>query len=390
MPTQPRLTVILPTYRFDALARQALRSAAMVGSDDIKVAIADNSENSEKHRFLHDLAARSLNLVVYCHPRNIGPYANWLFLLETIRTPFACLAADDDGFLPAYFRAGLDLVANDEGCSAGAGLFISTARHEPPTPLLVSHQAARLEATAVLRMAAYNGQNSIAYAVVRSDVVRAFADYVTANPVKGPFVDYLLSFNLLSTGSYKVDPSAPAYVYDNSAWQIVHAEWRSSAKFYVAEGLPESFQHFFKLHWAVANVHFFESRYRSPSLTTAEAGAIARYLFERLRGEFLNDSAARRREIAALLAPHPRAVRALATLSAAPLTAGLAIYDEFAHIVAAFAPTVAAKLCTFQRDTLDPASERTEVHQATMAAPAPVHTGQRRLTFSSLLRRRKQ
>ena len=353
-----QLSIIMPTFRFDQLARQALTCAAMAGGGEVCVQIGDNSEDPEKHAFLRQLARSFDNVVVHCHEKNIGAYANWMFLLNAATTPYVCLAADDDYFVPTYFYAGLRLIKEDKDCSAASGLFVSTASAADCTQLVLSNQPKRTEPTALERMSLYRGQNSIAYAVTRRDIVSRFIAYIKSNPLGGAFDDFILSFHILACGTYLVDPSAPAYVYDNAAWQFPAAEWRSGSKYYIAFGMPEAFQHFFKLHWAVANAHFFESRFRAPELGTAEASKIAFYLFNRLREEFIWDISNKREKVEGLIAHDPRAKSALSNLIGKPFTSTFALYEEFSHLVSAFAPSIAAQLLAFQTETLLPPLQR--------------------------------
>ena len=68
--SSPQLAIIIPTYRWNALAKDVLTQAASIGSDEIAVHIGDNSANPEKHAFLQELAARSTKVTVNCHPKN--------------------------------------------------------------------------------------------------------------------------------------------------------------------------------------------------------------------------------------------------------------------------------------------------------------------------------
>ena len=101
--------------------------AAAIGSDDIRVHIGDNSLNPEKKVFLEELAARSTNVVVTCYPEHTGADENWQYLLRAQTADYFCMAADDDCYTAGYFRSALDLIRNDSGCSAAAGLYISIA-----------------------------------------------------------------------------------------------------------------------------------------------------------------------------------------------------------------------------------------------------------------------
>ena len=349
----PQLALVIPTYRWNTLARETLAQAAAIGSDEIVVHIADNSVNTEKHAFLRDLAARSTNVVVTCNERNIGADGSWLFLIKAQTTPYICLAADDDSFSGAYFRAGIALLRDNPSCSTAAGFHVSIAHGDGKIPS-VHVSSERREIRALDRIRRYRGQNAICYAISRRTVIRGFADLVEANPLPCPFYDYLLAFHLLSMGTYRLDPRGYVYIYDNTNWQLNDAFIKSNMRWYKGYGLPEAFGYLTRLHWAVVVVFFFSSTFRSPDLTNEDAESIVSYLFDRQRREFANDYYKYRPEIAALFVDHGEAAAALARLMSHPYSRIEAIFDDFAMVVAVFSPSIASRSRAFQAATLQP------------------------------------
>lgn len=350
--SSPQLAIVIPTYRWDALAKETLTQAAAIGCDDIVVHIGDNSANPEKHAYLRNLAERSHNVVVSCHSTNIGADSNWLHLIKAQTAPYICMAADDDSFSAGYFRTGLALVRDDFGCATASGLHISIAHSASNTVPAVATPSERLETTALDRLRNYRGQNSICYAISSRPVIRDFAHYVEVNPLQCPFNDYMLAFHLLSMGTYRMDRRGYAYIYDNSNWQLNDAFIQSNARWYQGYNLPESFAYLTRLHWAVVAVHFFASTFRASNLTKEQAEAIISYLFDRQRSEFASDYHQYKSEITAVFSGHAQASTAFARLRSGGYDQIAAIFDDFAKIVSIFSPSVATKYRAFQASTL--------------------------------------
>ncbi len=357
--TGPRLALIIPTYRWNALARDILTQAAAIGSDDIRVHIGDNSADGDKHAFLAQLAARSTNVAVTCHPRNLGADPNWLFLVKAQTAPYICMAADDDFFGAPYFRAALAILDDDPGCATASGLHVSIAHATKVAGKAAAlyTPAERREADPLERIRRYNGENSICYAVSKRAMVRGFAGFVEANPLPCPFYDYMLAFHLLSTGTYRLDRGGFAYVYDHSNWRLNDSFISSNMRWYKGYGLPEAFGYLTRLHWAVVAVHFFSSTFRAPDLAAARAEAIVSYLFDRQRREFAHDFYRYRPAVEALFAGRGDAVAAFRRLMTRSYDKLTAIFDDFAIVVDVFAPDIARLYRAFQAETLLPGAD---------------------------------
>ena len=390
----PQLAIVIPTYRWNDLARETLTQAAAIGSDDIVVHIGDNSADPEKHAFLAALAARSTNVAVTCHPSNLGADPNWLFLIKAQTTPYICMAADDDSFTGAYYRSALAMLRGDPTCATAAGLHISVAQSGESTkggegdkgggrPVLGT-PVERLEADPLERIRNYRGENTICYAVSRRTVIAGFARLVESNPLPCPFYDYMLAFHLLSTGTYRLDRNGFVYLYDHTNWQRNDAFIESNKRWYKGYTLPESFGYLTRLHWAVVAAHFFSSTYRSPDLSAEHADAIVAYLFQRQRTEFIGDYHLYRSTIEALFAGQPEAAAALDRLMTRSYKRLTPIFDDFARVVAVFAPETAARYRAFQAETLLPRADA--IRLSPFAPFASMATA--RVAIGCLLRRR--
>ncbi len=385
----PQLAIVIPTYRWNALAKDTLTQAAAIGSDDIVVHIGDNSANPEKHAFLAALAARSTNVAVTCHPTNLGADPNMLFLIKAQTTPYICMAADDDSFSGAYFRSAVAMLRGDPTCATAAGLYISVAQDGDRSggkgggkPVLGT-AVERLEADPLDRIRNYRGENTICYAISRRTVVAGFARLVERNPLPCPFYDYMLAFHLLSMGTYRLDRNGFLYLYDHTNWQRNDAFIESNKRWYKGYTLPESFGYLTRLHWAVFAAHFFSSTFRSPDLSDERADAIVAYLFHRQRTEFIGDYYLYRPTIDALFAGHADAAAALARLMRRTYKRLSPIFDDFALVLAVFAPQTAVGYRAFQDETLRPGADAIRLSPFAPLTSMPMA----RATIGGLLRR---
>ena len=380
--SDPQLALVIPTYRWNALARDTLTQAAAIAGDDVLVHVGDNSANAEKHAFLAGLAKRSSNFVVTCHPTNLGADPNWLFLVKAQTAPFICMAADDDSFTGAYFRSAVAMLRADPGCATASGLHISVGHARNKVPLYTPDE--RLEADPLHRIQRYSGENSICYAISRRAVIQEFARLVETSPLPCPFYDYMLAFHLLSTGTYRLDRNGFAYIYDHANWQRNDAFIESNKRWYKGYKLPEDFGYLTRLHWAIVAAHFFHSNFRSPDLPAERAEAIAAYLFQRQRMGFARDYALYAGAIDALFVGHAEAFVAMRRLMTQGYDRLAPAFDDFALVVGVFAPDVATRYRAFQSQSLRSGAD------AVHLAPSPrARLSMARATIGSLLRRRR-
>ena len=350
-----QLAIVIPTYRFDMLARNALAQAASIGCETIRVHIADNSENPEKHAFLQDLAARSRNVVVTCHEKNIGPEGNWSFLIKAQTAPYICIAADDDSYGGAYFEAGLNLIRADAGCAGASGLHLSVAHLQGQEVPFAMSPPDRREPTAIGRISRYGGENTMAYTISKREIIRDFADFVAANPLKCPFNDMILAYHVLSIGTYRMDRAGFAYVYNNTNWQTHESFVRSNSGYYRTLGMPEGMGHLTRLHMAAALAHFFSSSFRSPTLSDVEASAIASNLFWRYRKDFRDlNYKLFKADIDRLFIGNADGQAAFDAFLTTPYTSLELALDDFHRIAAVFSADIATRNRAFQSATMLP------------------------------------
>ena len=378
-PHRPTLSVIVPTRRGDLAARQTLTTVAMAGCADIEVLIGDNSADPDKHRFLHALQASCVNVKVFCHPQDIGAHANYSFLLHRTTAEAVCLTADDDIVATNYYAAAAEILANHPDTAVASGLLIGITPGHNSAPAQLFRAASRTEDTAFERIREYGGVNLLAYATARRAPLRRMGEYLADTPLRASFIDYLGSYFLLAEGKFRIDESRPVYLYTNDKWGDEATAWKTSAAFYVANGLPESFQHFHSVAWSVACLHLFLSRYRPAALGPAEAQPIAELLYDRWRADFIEKYRRNPALFQDLLGHSAAARHALLEFVAGQPATPARRFSAFLAILAAFSADLAARYAAFLQASLPdpehrPGSRQDQPPEAERDPPAPPDT----------------
>jgi|GEM_PF-5996397 len=350
-----KLAILMPTYRFDAVAIQNILTVAAMGRDDIGIFIGDNSENPEKWEFLRDLEGKFKNIHAFCHTKNIGAFENWLFLLERQSYEYICMASDDDIYSVDYFLAGYEELKSNPECASSCGLFLLVTPGDDRAD--ISTAISLLSPSPVERITNYTGFNPISYAVFRRNNFTAFLSYLKSKPYLAAYNDFFQAYTFLSFGTYVVHYRAPVFVYNNDNWAEADTAWKSSAAFYIRAGLPEQFQYLHSLSWAVEAVHYFRSKYRPSTLSDDEAAAIALLLFHRWFGEFQEQYSLNQAVIDALFDKSDEGLNALKQMLATPYEQNLKLFDQFVAILRAFNSDLAGRYADFVRDSVLPGSE---------------------------------
>jgi hypothetical protein len=115
MPTPPRITTVIPTYRRPLLLRRAVESALAQEDAALAVRVFDNASGDGTRQMIESIGSRDPRLEYVCHAENIGAAANFECAVRSITTPFFSILSDDDYLLPDFYRNALkDLDAHPE------------------------------------------------------------------------------------------------------------------------------------------------------------------------------------------------------------------------------------------------------------------------------------
>ncbi len=101
--SKPMITTIIPTYRRPKLLRRAIRSVLNQTYPHLQVCVYDNASNDETASVVAEIAKTDSRVKYYCHPENIGGFANFIYGLKHVDTPFFSFFSDDDVLLPNFY-----------------------------------------------------------------------------------------------------------------------------------------------------------------------------------------------------------------------------------------------------------------------------------------------
>ena len=111
LPSSIQMAILLPTVRWTTMARSVIATLVGIANSEVAVLIADNSENPEKHEFLKKIQTLNPFIFIVTHEKNIGAFANILYLYDWCKNiPFCALMADDDWMSPTYYTDAFELL----------------------------------------------------------------------------------------------------------------------------------------------------------------------------------------------------------------------------------------------------------------------------------------
>ncbi len=108
------LTVIIPTYQRPRLLKRAVLSVMKQNHPGVKIMVFDNDSGDETKEAVSDLMSRDSRISYYCHEKNIGAPANFVFGARQVDTAFFAFLSDDDIVMPDCYRNAIDILTSDE------------------------------------------------------------------------------------------------------------------------------------------------------------------------------------------------------------------------------------------------------------------------------------
>lgn len=124
----PLVTTIIPTYRRPQLLRRAIESALAQNGAPLQVLVYDNASGDETSEVVAEIATRDPRVKYFCHPQNIGSFANFQHGLQQVETPFFSFLSDDDVLLPGFYAAAMTGFQDHPDAMLWAGV---TVRMDP-------------------------------------------------------------------------------------------------------------------------------------------------------------------------------------------------------------------------------------------------------------------
>jgi glycosyltransferase involved in cell wall biosynthesis len=94
--TTPRVSVLIPTYRYARYLAEAVDSILAQDSGDFELLISDDCSNDGTREIMGAFAARDPRIRIHIHPVNIGMVQNWNWCLSQARGEFVKYVFGDD------------------------------------------------------------------------------------------------------------------------------------------------------------------------------------------------------------------------------------------------------------------------------------------------------
>ncbi|MBI5900172.1 MAG: glycosyltransferase family 2 protein [Rhodocyclales bacterium] len=110
--TMTRITTIIPTFQRPELLARAIRSVLGQTWQDLQVCVYDNASGDATRDIVLGLAAKDPRVKYFCHPENVGAFANFNFGLQRVDTPFFSFLSDDDYLLPDFYASAMSHFQN--------------------------------------------------------------------------------------------------------------------------------------------------------------------------------------------------------------------------------------------------------------------------------------
>ncbi len=98
----PLVTIGIPLYNDAAYARRTIDSALAQSYQNIEIIVSDNHSSDETYEVLKSLYGLVTNVKVFRQPRNIGPNANFEFVMHAAQGEFFMWLGGHDTIHPEY------------------------------------------------------------------------------------------------------------------------------------------------------------------------------------------------------------------------------------------------------------------------------------------------
>ncbi len=166
------LTVLLPTYNRAASLPRAIESVLEQTRGDIELLISDNASEDETASVCEEYVRRDPRVSYVRQPVNLGPIANFNWLLAQAKTEFVLMLADDDWLDPDYVERCLAIIEGDAGLSIVTGATRYYEGDAPPDLVLNTTLLDRSGGRRVLRYLRNSWSSAAFYGVLRTDAVK--------------------------------------------------------------------------------------------------------------------------------------------------------------------------------------------------------------------------
>jgi glycosyltransferase domain-containing protein len=170
--SQPRITVLVPTYNRATLLRRALDSVLAQTHRELKVLISDNASEDDTAAVCEVYERTDQRVQYVRQPENITPVPNFSWLLAHADTEFVLMVADDDWLAPDYVERCLAVMDSDPSLSIVTGVNhydVDDARHHLARNLDLTESSPSLR---VLRYLRGRWSSTAFYGLLRTSAVQ--------------------------------------------------------------------------------------------------------------------------------------------------------------------------------------------------------------------------
>jgi glycosyltransferase involved in cell wall biosynthesis len=169
---KPLVTIGIPTFDRPRLLARSLEAAAAQDYPDLEVLVADNATPGEATRRVVEMYRSNIpRLTFFQHDENIGPLANFRFLLEAAHGRYFMWLADDDEISANYVSSLVELLEADLRASTAAAHW-KLMRNEQSGELMPTSSYPQRSALVRALRFIWRSDDAFFYALHRTDVLR--------------------------------------------------------------------------------------------------------------------------------------------------------------------------------------------------------------------------
>ena len=236
---RPLVSIGLPVFNGENFLEEALRSILAQSYDHLELIVSDNASTDRTPEIVGDYESLDRRVRVVSQPRNIGPAANFRWVLEEARGAFFKWAAHDDVLAPSLLERCLPILGRDRSVvvSYGRSTYIDadgTALSEPEMPPHTDSPDVVRRIRSVITPT-YLHQ---IFGVIRTDALKAC-------PPMGAFAhaDGVLLLQLALLGRFEEVPATLLFVrlHEAQSMQIVRANYREYSGWWAPENQGKTF-----------------------------------------------------------------------------------------------------------------------------------------------------
>lgn len=118
-----KVSILIPNYNHAKYLGEAIASAQAQTYADIEILISDNCSSDHSREIIQDIATRDSRIKYFFQKENIGPIANWKFLLNQVTGRYFLLLFSDDRLHKEFVERGVNALDKSD-----CGFFLSTVK----------------------------------------------------------------------------------------------------------------------------------------------------------------------------------------------------------------------------------------------------------------------